>query len=243
MDDFKEPVGYKKMGLTFTAEFFGGKLQLKFIYAKSFYDFFRIDWVLVDIIKNNPYAIVFNTGIWDYDNIARAHRGQDAAEYCENNETMAISNKRAAPFINESFWIDAALAKPRSVRLIYRNSHYNQRYGVHCADDKVEAMIEGSGWEIWDNRRISKEVWKEQNWDGFHFERIYTTTVQKHEWLVNSSTYYNFLQYKNYVWPSAGMLEIQFAQSLLQSLFHQCLMDKLGNGRNEPIVDSIASHP
>ena len=74
MDEFKEPVGYKKMGLTFTAEFFGGKLQFKFIYAKSFYDFFRIDWVLVDLIKTSPYAIVFNTVIWDYDNIARAHR-------------------------------------------------------------------------------------------------------------------------------------------------------------------------
>ena len=75
LDDFKEPVGFKKMGLTFTAEFFGGKLQLKFIYAKSFfYDYFRIGWVLIDIIKSRPYAIMFNTGIWDYDNIARAHR-------------------------------------------------------------------------------------------------------------------------------------------------------------------------
>ena len=74
MEEFKEPVGYKKMGITFTAEFFGGKLQLKFIYAKSFYDFFRVDWVLIDLVKNRPYAIVFNTGIWDFDNIARAHR-------------------------------------------------------------------------------------------------------------------------------------------------------------------------
>ena len=74
MDDYPEPVGYKKMGLSFTAEFYDGKLKITFVYVKSFYDFFRVDWVLLDTIKTRPYAIVFNTGIWDYDNIARAHR-------------------------------------------------------------------------------------------------------------------------------------------------------------------------
>lgn len=74
LEKYPEPVGYKKLGITFTADFFDRKLLFKFIYAKSFYDFFRVDWVLSDILKNKPYAIVFNTGIWDYDNIARAHR-------------------------------------------------------------------------------------------------------------------------------------------------------------------------
>ncbi len=63
------------------------------------------------------------------------------------------------------------------------------------------------------------EVWREQNWDGFHFERIYTTTVEKHQWLVNSSHYYNFLQYKNFYWPSAGTYIFYYKNLLYGRIF------------------------
>lgn len=65
-------------------------------------------------------------------------RGEDAPDHCNSNATMEISNKRAAPWINLTLWEDAALAKQLGVRLIYRNSHYNQRYGVNCADDQAK---------------------------------------------------------------------------------------------------------
>ena len=74
MNDYPEPASYKNMGLSYSTEFYDGKLKITFVYVKSFYDYFRVDWVLLDIINMRPYAIVLNTGIWDFDNIARAHR-------------------------------------------------------------------------------------------------------------------------------------------------------------------------
>ena len=74
MKDYPEPASYKNMGLSYSTEFYDGKLKITFVYVKSFYDYFRVDWVLLDIINMRPYAIVLNTGIWDFDNIARAHR-------------------------------------------------------------------------------------------------------------------------------------------------------------------------
>ena len=97
--------------------------------------------MLYDTVKSKPFAIVFNTGIWDYDNIARAHRGKEAAEYCDSNSTQDIAEKRASPSVNKTMWEIGDLAKQLGVRVIYRNSHYNIRYGVHCADDLFEAMV------------------------------------------------------------------------------------------------------
>ena len=58
-------------------------------------------------------------------------------EHCDSDATTEISNKRAAPWINSTLWEDAVLARELGVRLIYRNSHYNVRYGVNCADDQA----------------------------------------------------------------------------------------------------------
>ena len=67
-------------------------------------------------------------------------RGKDAAGHCDSDSTTEISNKRAAPWINSTLWDDAVLARKLGVRLIYRNSHYNVRYGVNCADDQVMSV-------------------------------------------------------------------------------------------------------
>lgn len=47
-------------------------------------------------------------------------------------------------------------------------------------------------------------VFKEQSWDGFHFERVFVTTVEEHEKLVSTSIYFNSIQNRNIHWPSAG---------------------------------------
>jgi hypothetical protein len=46
-----------------------------------------------------PTLYMFNTGAWDFDAIARAHQ-EPAAEYCDSNETEAVSLKRASSFVN-----------------------------------------------------------------------------------------------------------------------------------------------
>ena len=51
-----------------------------------------------------------------------------------------------------------------------------------------------------------------------------------HEVLVNTSIYYSVYG-KWVMWEHAGMLEMQLAQSLLQSLFYSCLKDKFGGNQ------------
>jgi hypothetical protein len=57
-----------------------------------------------------------------------------------------------------------------NVRAIYRSSHYNTRFGLNCADDRVQVMLNSTEWEWWDNRRLSADVWRTQNWNSVHFE-------------------------------------------------------------------------
>lgn len=218
-------VSYKEIGRPFDVKFFDGKLVLTFVYVKSFIDWYRTDWLIHDILPSQPYAMIVNTGIWDYDNVARAHRGEDAPDYCNDNRTQEISNNRASAEVNKTLVELGLRAKEYGVRLIYRTNHYNVRFGVNCADDQVLEILNHTEWEIWDNRRVSRYVFKNQTWDGFHFERVFVQTKEAHEGLVKTGVYYNV--YGAWMtWMHAGSLEIQLAQSALQALFHPCLKDK-----------------
>jgi hypothetical protein len=64
------------------------------------------------------------------------------------------------------------IAKGLGVRAIYRGN-----FEVNCADDRMQATLNGTGWEWWDNRKLSKDIWRTQNWDGFHFDRSGDHTV------------------------------------------------------------------
>jgi hypothetical protein len=46
--------------------------------------------------------------------------------------------------------------------LIYRNIHYNKRFGALCSDEEFENMIKPTSWYVYDTRRISKDVWEYQ---------------------------------------------------------------------------------
>lgn len=104
------------------------------------------------------------------------------------------------------------LAREFDVRLIYRTNHYNTRFGVLCADKQFETLLTGSIYEIWDNKRISRNIWKTQTYDGFHFDRTYIHSIEQH---IEKLSYW--------VGDFPGQLEIQLAQSLLNSIFYDVI--------------------
>jgi hypothetical protein len=36
--------------------------------------------------------------------------------------------------------------------------------GTICADEQFEKLLNGTDWELFDNERISRDVWKSQDW-------------------------------------------------------------------------------
>jgi len=223
------------VGVGKTVEFFDGLLEMTFVYVHT-YDYPRVDWIIYDMAvtsADKPFAIIMNTGAWSFDGIARQHMGVEAKEYCDDNDNTTleysqIARGRASVEFNKSMWELGEAAHEAGVRLIYRNNHYNTRFGAHCADDRIEAALKGSRWEIWDNREMSRDVWREQTFDGLHFDRGSIHTYEEHVELVQTKIYNSiFWGFKH--WPSAGQLEMQLSQSLLQSLFHDCLMGSVPN--------------
>ena len=153
-------------------------LIISFVYIKSLTDVLTradIASTVVDTAASRKssilYAVVLNTGAWDFDFIARKHKGSIAVDECNTKEMMNISRSRASPAINESMWELSREASLLNIRLVYRNNHHNARFGTRCADDDFQLMLRGSAWEIWDNRRLSDGIWMKQTWDGFHFDR------------------------------------------------------------------------
>jgi hypothetical protein len=199
--------------------------RVTFVYIQSFYTR-HFDWLLefaITVMK--PQLYLFNTGAWDFDEIARAHT-EPAAEYCDSNETENISQNRASDFVNKTMHWLGKEAKKNDVRTIYRNNHYNTRFGVHCADDKFEAMLKDTSWEILDSRRISKECYTHQNWDGFHFDRF------KVNWPETHLETYNW--YKEHSLEIPGQLEMQSTQSFLNMAFYDALNHIRENHKSTP---------
>ena len=62
---------------------------MTFVYVKVF-DYPRVDWIVNDIVSSSstskPLAVIMNTGAWSFDAIARANRGSEAPEYCDDGD-------------------------------------------------------------------------------------------------------------------------------------------------------------
>jgi hypothetical protein len=200
---------------------FGENIELSFMYIRSLTDRYT-NWMVEGNIGKKPYAVVVNTGAWDFDHIARQHMGEVASETCDSPEAEAVSLKRAQPSIQANMAEYGKLAKSLGVRAIYRTNHYNCRFGVHCADDRVLAALNGTDWEIWDNRGVSKAVWWLQTRDGFHFDR-HRVHTRKHHQQVRELALEMGTQ-------MPGMLESQLAQSLLFALFRDTLQEFVDKG-------------
>ncbi len=149
-------------------------LDLTFTYIKTF-QIAHFDWNLEwEVETEKPRILVLNTGAWDYDDIAREMNARfvNATDECLWANQTVISERRANAWVNSTIVHELAdIGARHGVRLIYRNNHFNNRFGPTCADQRLEALMQGTHWEVWDNKRISANVWKSQTWDGFHFDR------------------------------------------------------------------------
>jgi hypothetical protein len=214
-------VSTSKLGIPITNEYFGGRLLITFIYVKGFH-IKNMDWHLEFFTYNTkPYAIILSTGAWDFDHIARA-RGNGSvitSEECTTEEEFKVSRERSDDFVNRTMWEIGLAGQKLGIKMIYRNNHHQARFGTVCADKQFEAMIDGSPWQIFDSRRVSKNIWKSQTYDGFHFDRHRIDTVEMHEYI------YEVYKGKNYTRP--GALEMQFSQSLLNFVFYDCIHEIL----------------
>lgn len=225
---FGDPVSVRFQHRLNEVSFFNGKLIFIFVYVK---DFMRdLEGLMTRLLfskDSTPYAAILNTGVWDFHKVPRqydlpARKDNQfvySTEKCATNESLAVSQGRSASWINATMWRLSNLSSVSGVRLIYRNNHHNGRFGTLCADEDFELMIRGSRWEVWDNRRISKDVWKHQIVDGFHFDRNRQHTMEEHALLYNNT----INGVKSKVHTVQGQLEMQLAQSLLQSLFHDAI--------------------
>lgn len=122
---YGNPVTTSSFGVYHDVEF--GNLTLSFVYVKNF-NTRHLDWIIeyaVTVIK--PYAVVMNTGAWDFDNVARSHPNQTATEECSTEETQRIAENRASPQVNATMWELGHAAVNSGVRAIYRNNHHNVR--------------------------------------------------------------------------------------------------------------------
>lgn len=206
------------------------KIKITFWYIKNILD--ENGFVMEQMKKiindenNKPYAIIYNSGAWDFDKYARENElnNYKIDPYSQNCSDIRIKHivhdRYSYDIINAMFEI-SKLAKEKHVRIIYRNSHYNIRYSAYCADYKLENLISIGpfAWEIWDNRNISKYIYEEQNFDGFHFDRHRVFTVKHH---IHDENYYITKE-----GHSRGTLEMQLTQSFLQSICYDYLQNYL----------------
>lgn len=207
------PASYQEIYQPQHADFYP-HIRLVFVYIKSLYNS-NAELHIAKTIKTKPYAVIINTGAWDFDDLARKQRNVTAGVTCGDNVAMKeISLRRASSEVKEKVIMLSNLAKNLNVKLIYRNNHLNSRFGALCADENFEKLLLNTNWELWDNRRISEKVWIEQNYDGFHYDRNRIHTFDHH---VAHMKYF-----KDRGWISPGIMEIQLAQSLLHNLFYQC---------------------
>jgi hypothetical protein len=173
-------------------------------------------------MHKKPYALLLNTGIWDFGDFYMKHREEVAMDLCSDEEAMGIAERRVQAPIRDMFAETARIAKSLGVRAIYRQNHLNSWFGSHCADDLLLPILKSTGWEVWDNRRISQHAWTYQNHDGFHFDRGASHTVEEHQ--------QERLQAQQAGRAVPGQLEMQLTQSLLHTLFGQVVQEMFDQG-------------
>ena len=137
------------------------QLIITFIYTKSLTIPYTLQHIESIIKENKTYALILNTGAWDFDHISRAYKNNTAIDECGKQAMHEVSKLRTSSIINESMWRFSELSEKYHTRIIYRNNHFNRRFGTICADAEFESMIYGSNWEIWNNREISRMSWIE----------------------------------------------------------------------------------
>jgi hypothetical protein len=171
-------------------------------------------------------AIVIGSGAWTFYSVNLRHKDLSDWPYAHMNSTGACYNfdyeQAARSRVNAdaiAFLHDLSdLCKKNKIRLIYKNSHWNCRYGVHCADKEFEKNLrfEGSIWELWDTRSMSQQHWRDQTWDGYHFDRQSVHSLKDHyrSWFEEGFKFQRAMKR----FPHQGELEMQLVNSLLNRL-------------------------
>lgn len=201
-----------------------GNFTISFTYIKFIETPDTVEQLERNIFKK-PYAIIFNTGAWSFWGLpikpspdGKWHTGDE----CETPGYITARNSRLQMVSQDIYARAGKLGQQLGVRMIYRTGHYNVRYGAHCADGDLIPILKERKWDVWDNMRISKDVWQQQTIDGFHFDRTKAHSVEEHARLKQHAL-------ENKV-ELAGMLEMQLAQSLLHYLFRDTIQEFITKG-------------
>jgi len=172
-------------------------------------------------------AIVVSSGPWDFhvphiraENGGRGHCTRpytNATAGCFDDfhsRQAKIRDNDTMEFIREL----SSVCRKQNIQLIYKNNHYNCRFGAQCADEELEKtmVFPGSQWQVWDTRNVSMQHWRDQTWDGLHFDRQIAHSIKDHllTWWEARFRFKGAVIY----FPHQAELEIQLAQSLLNRI-------------------------
>ncbi len=215
--------GAKDVNVLFSSEF--ENIVIYFMYIKAIEDQ-QSGWLLEANVHKRPYALILNTGANSFYLIGRA-RSVNSTENCDTPDDLRVEAERNSPASRAVYAECGELGFNLNVKMVYRTSHYNSRFGFNCADAQLIPFLETKKWNIWDNTRISKDVWKTQNHDGFHYDRLPIHTVTEHKEHIKKAREQQI--------ESPGMLEMQLAHSLLHFLFRDTVQEFLDQGIDIPV--------
>jgi hypothetical protein len=173
-----------------------------------------LEWTLT---RTKSFACVLGTGSWDFQPDPRTFPVKEPGnESCITKNEFLYSASRMSPKSQSTYLESSDWAKVGGAKLVFRNMHYNKRFGVDCCDKEVEELLRNKTiWDIHDTRRISKDAWEYSMNDGLHIDRKTTWTVDQHilgrKLAVNASL------------PLPGQLEMQLTHSFLNNIFHEAL--------------------
>lgn len=134
-------------------------------------------------ITRYPYAIIFDTGAFDFTSIARIHtndiNGDKGSKKCA---VSAIPNYKIGNVVNTSLWEINKLAIQYGVRLLYKNNYHNEQLGGDCMGKLFISLFDNSIFEIWDTKNISARLWQTQIKSALQSNGTYRhTTITKYQ--------------------------------------------------------------
>lgn len=199
-------------------------LKLSFVYSlHGIHTNFPLHVSVLTELK--PYAIVYNVGcgiFFPSVPFLQVHLSDNPScdtTWVKNRTELFMSTQ--PPLMKQLS--DLANQIGSKTRLIYRNNHYNAWYGALCFDSLLEEWIHRERrqnhtfrWEVFDTRGVSKHVWKEANFDGFHYGREHHVWTYEDHW-----KFYSHVNHRHW-----GKLEMQLAQSLLNYLFQAIIVNE-----------------
>eukprot|EP01032_Pedospumella_encystans_P018397 gene18397-20942_t len=218
--------GNAEVNVPYSVEF--GNILITFMYIRKI-EVQYTGWMLERSVHTQPFALILNTGAFSFDELARARSARfiNSTENCDSPDDLRIEAERNSPSSRAVYAECGELGYNLNAKMVYRTSHYNARFGVNCADAQLIPFLETKKWNIWDNTRISKDVWKTQNHDGFHYDRTFMHTVAEHKEHIQKTHELEI--------ESPGMLEMQLAHSLLHFLFRDTVQEFLDQGIHIPM--------